>query len=497
MELSKINPEILLSINDNQTTDNSLPQNVEAERAVIGALLNNNEHINNISDFLHADHFFVPLHGKIFQAISKFYERGLVASPVTLKSYFETEVDFKSLGVSSLDYLLKLSANSASVMTLIPYAKDIYETSMKRKLIKVGEEIVADSFKNEIDYDSQRLLEKAESKLFSLASTGDSDSGFSTLRESVIESIKRIDKARKQGANISGVTTGFTDLDKILGGLQPSDLLILAARPSMGKTALAVNLALNAAEAFMKEKEIAAKKSVGIFSLEMSSEQLANRLIAIKTGIDGSKIRIGNISKQEFEVLLKQTTELSEIPIFIDDTPAITISALRTRARRLKRQHNLGLIVVDYLQLVRGSPGVEQSRIQEIGEISQGLKAIAKELDIPVIALSQLSRAVESRDDKRPQLSDLRESGNIEQDADVVMFIYRDEYYLSRKMPQETQGEKYLQWQQEMDKVRNITEILVSKQRNGPVGTVSVRFDNGTTRFTNLETSGSSRILPS
>jgi len=307
------------------------------------------------------------------------------------------------------------------------------------------------------------------------------------LRSSLIESIKRIDAARKRGDDVNGVSTGYIDLDKLLGGLQNSDLLILAARPSMGKTSLAINMALNAAVNFMNQKDIQKKKAVGVFSLEMSAEQIANRLLSIKTGIDGSRIRIGNITKDEFEVLLKESSVLNEMPIYIDDSAALTISAVRTRARRLKRQHNLGLIVVDYLQLLRGSStSGEQNRVLEIGQITQGLKAIAKELDIPVIALSQLSRGVESREDKRPLLSDLRESGNIEQDADVVMFIYRDEYYKSRTMPQPT-DERYAAWQNEMDKVKNIAEVIIAKQRNRPIGNVALRFDNRTIGCGNLE----------
>lgn len=465
-----------------------MPCNIDAEKAVLGSFLNNNENLNKVGDFLRPDHFYVPLHSKIYESIIRFYERGLIASPVTLKNYFDSDDSLSDLNVSSLEYLMKLSTNAASVINLLPYAKDIYETSLRRDLIKIGEEVVVDAHEYNPDANAMELIEHAEQRLFSLASDGTAESGFENIKVSVVESIKRIDQARKRGGDVSGITTGFIDLDKMLGGMQSSDLLILAARPSMGKTALAVNMALNAAIDFCKAKKISDKKSVGVFSLEMSSEQLANRLLAIKTGIDGSRIRIGNITKQEFNVLLKESDQLSELPIFIDDTPAITISALRTRARRLKRQHNLGVIVIDYLQLIRGSSKLsETNRVQEIGEISQGLKAIAKELDIPVLALSQLSRAVESRDDKRPQLSDLRESGNIEQDADVVMFIYREEYYLSRKMPQQHESEKYAQWQADMENSKGITEILIAKQRNGPVGNVSIRYDTRTTGFTNLD----------
>ena len=485
MEAANLN--IKAEISGTDLPEKALPANIEAEKAVIGSFLNSNENVNKVADFLEAKHFYVPLHRKIYEAIIKFVERGLIASPITLKNYFDTDENLKTLGVNSLDYLLKLSSNAASVINLLPYAKDIYETSLKRELIKIGEEVMIEAHEHKVDKRAIALIESAEQKLFNLSAQGGSDTGFMQLRSSMLESLKRIDAARKRGDDVNGVSTGYVDLDKLLGGLQNSDLLILAARPSMGKTSLVINVALNAAVNFMNEKGVEKKKSVGVFSLEMSSEQIANRLLAIKTGIDGSRIRIGNISKEEFEVLLKESSELNEIPMFLDDTPALTISAVRTRARRLKRQHNLGLIVVDYLQLLRGSSGgSEMNRVQEIGEISQGLKAIAKELDIPVIALSQLSRAVESRDDKRPLLSDLRESGNIEQDADVVMFIYREEYYLSRKMPQPT-DEKYSAWVADMEKVRNIAEVIIAKQRNGPIGNVALRFDNNTTGFANLD----------
>ncbi len=484
--------EILKKIeitNDNASDvgqGSKMPCNIDAEKSVLGSFLNNNENINKVGDFLRPEHFYVPIHAKIYDTILRFYERGLIASPVTLKNYFNSDDSLKDLNVSSLEYLMKLSTNSASVISLVPYAKDIYETSLRRSLIKIGEEVVVEAHMYDVDTAAMELIEHTEQKLFSLASEGMAESGFENIKSSIVESIKRVEIARKRGGDMSGVTSGFIELDKLLGGMQSSDLLILAARPSMGKTALAINMALNAAVDFCKAKKISDKKSVGIFSLEMSSEQLANRLLAIKTGIDGSRIRIGNITKQEFNLLLKGSDELSSLPIFIDDTPAITISALRTRARRLKRQHNLGIIVIDYLQLIRGSrKSSESNRVQEIGEISQGLKALAKELDVPVLALSQLSRAVESREDKRPQLSDLRESGNIEQDADVVMFIYRDGYYL--KAPPFHEVEKYAQWQADMEKVKGITEILVAKQRNGPIGNISIMYDTKTTGFMNID----------
>lgn len=468
-----------------QATDTQ-PSNIDAEKAVLGAFLNNNENLNKVADFLLPEHFYVPLHRKVYEIILNFVEKGLLATPITMKSYFDSDEALQKAGASSIEYLTKLSANAAGITNLVPYAKEIYDTSLKRSLIKVSEETISDVFSNKVAVFANDILEETEHKLFNLAISGNADKKVYSLKDSVLSALTRIDNARKIGAEISGTTTGYLDLDKMLAGLQNSDLLILAARPSMGKTSLAINIALNAAISFMDNKAVDKKQSVAVFSLEMSAEQIANRLLSVKTGVDGSKIRIGNISKAEFESLLRESSVLNEMPMFIDDTPALTISALRTRARRLKRQQNIGLIIVDYLQLLRGSSINEGNRVQEIGEISQGLKAIAKELNVPVIALSQLSRAVESRDDKRPQLSDLRESGSIEQDADVVMFIYREEYYLSRKMPA-IGTEEYIKWQQDMESARSIAEVIIAKQRNGPIGTVNLRFDNNTTEFTNLE----------
>ncbi len=481
--------EVLQSSNTNEEVVHfsSVPCNVEAEKAVLGAILNNNENLNKIGDFLLSQHFYVPIHRKIFEAIIQSVERGRLATPITLKSYFEKEEELKQTGINSLDYLLKLCSNAASVMNITPFAKHIYDTSLRRNLISIGEETVTEAHEWQVSNTPQHLIEKTEQKLFNLASQGLVDGGFEEINVSLNEAIRRIEIARKLGNEVNGIATGYAELDQFLGGMQSSDLLILAARPSMGKTSLAINIALNAAISFLKSQNKEEKtKSVGIFSLEMSSEQIANRLLSIQTKIDGNKIRIGNVSKEDFIALLKESDVLNQLPIFIDDTPALSIAAVRTRARRLKRQHNLGLIVVDYLQLLRGVNSGEGNRVQEIGEISQGLKAIAKELDIPVLALSQLSRAVESREDKRPQLSDLRESGNIEQDADVVMFIYREEYYLARKMPAEG-SEEHLKWQDKMEAAKSIADIIIAKQRNGPVGNLSLRFNSNTTGFDNLD----------
>jgi replicative DNA helicase len=464
------------------------PYNSKAEQAVLGSFLINNEQINKVSDFLIADHFYVPIHKKIYEGILKFQEKGLVANPITLKNYFNAEVSLQELGVDSYEYLIKLSTAASPITSVESLAKVIYDLALRRGLIELAEETLQHAYNEDFNISATDMIESTEQNLFNLASSGNSESNLLSIRDSLFASLSNINELKKRGGKVNGIPSGYTQLDKILGGLQTSDLLILAARPSMGKTSLAVNIAINAAEQLHKNAITNKQKplSVGIFSLEMSSDQITNRILAIKTGIDGSKIRNGMVSKEEFIMLSEACSKINDIPLYIDDTPAISISALRTRARRLKRVHNVGMILVDYLQLIRGSfIGGNNNRVQEIGEITQGLKAIAKELNIPVIALSQLSRAVESRENKRPLLSDLRESGNIEQDADVVMFIYRAEYYLEREIPDE--GEKHREWEENREKMKNIAEVIIAKQRNGPTGSVSLYFNKATTGFSNLE----------
>jgi replicative DNA helicase len=463
------------------------PYNSEAEQAILGNFLINNDHINKVSDILISEHFYVPLHRKIYEAILRFQERGMVANPITLKNYFSNEDILQESGVDSYEYLINLSTAASPITSVETLARTIYDLAMRRGLISLAEETINLAYFEDFNVSSEQMIEATEQNLFNLASYGNSESNLVSMRDALLTSLNNISELKKRGGRVNGVTTGYTQLDKILGGLQNSDLLILAARPSMGKTSLAVNIALNAAENFFKNKPSSGKPySVAVFSLEMSSDQLTNRVLAIKTEIDGSKIRNGMVNKDEFIKLSEECRKINDLPFFIDDTPAITISALRTRARRLKRVHNIGLIIVDYLQLLRGVHlGSNVNRVQEIGEITQGLKAIAKELNIPVIALSQLSRAVESRENKRPLLSDLRESGNIEQDADVVMFIYRAEYYLEREIPDE--GEKYREWEENREKMKNIAEVIIAKQRNGPTGTVSLHFNTATTGFSNLD----------
>ena len=462
-----------------------LPHNMEAEQGLLGALLIDNRAYEKIGDFLRSHHFFMPAHQRIYDAIVKLIDRGQSASPVTLKNYFEKDADLKDVG--GAEYLADLAASVISVVNITDYGRTVYDLHLRRELIALGEEIVNDSYNHDVDVDAQATIETAEAKLFDLAESGEVKGSFITLRDSVVTAIALAEKAYKTEGHVTGVTTGLLDMDKKLGGLQNSDLLILAGRPSMGKPALATNIAFNAARRYA---ETGGKEGarVGFFSLEMSADQLATRILADLSGISSDAIRKGNIKQDDFSAFVAASQKMSQVPLFIDDTPALTISAVRTRARRLKRQHGLGMLVIDYLQLLRGT-GSRQStenRVLEVSEITRGLKAIAKELQIPVLALSQLSRQVEQREDKRPQLSDLRESGSIEQDADVVMFVYREEYYLSRLQP-EPGTDKHHDWQEKMDKALNVGECIIAKQRHGPIGTVRMHFNPNLTRFSDLD----------
>jgi len=471
---------------DDETAYRQLPNNIEAEQALLGILLIKNEAMNDIGDYLESRHFFEPVHERIFAAIQKFMERGQIANPVTLKHFFDQDEALQELGGAA--YLAELAANAGLLINAKDYGQAIYDLALKRSLIDVGETLLNEAFEAKPDDPADRQIERAEQSLFNLATSGSSERSVYSLGESVNEAIKRTEAAYHNKGKVSGVTTGLTDMDKLLGGFQNSDLVILAGRPSMGKTALATNMAFEAAKAFgqMEQPEGEKPKSVALYSLEMSAEQLAGRLLASASGVNSSRMRKGELDDQDFAQLVQASNELSRMPFFIDDTPALSISALRTRARRMKRQHNLGLLVVDYLQLLRGtSAQASQNRVIEITEITQGLKAIAKELNIPVVALSQLSRAVEQREDKRPQLADLRESGSIEQDADVVMFVFREEYYVARSMPREG-TQQFDTWQAEMDAVHGLAEVIIAKQRHGPIGSVKLAFHSDTTRFGDL-----------
>ena len=468
------------------------PHNEEAEQALLGALLVNNRAYEKVSEFLRPEHFFGPVHGRIYGAIVNFIERGQVANPVTLKAYFERDPDLAAVGGAG--YLAELAASVVTVVNAEDYGRTIHTNYLRRQLIAIGEDMVNEAYRHDIEITAQDQIEEAEKHLFDLASTGDVKGGFVTFARSLEAAISTAEAAFRRSSHVTGVTSGLVDLDHKLGGLHRSDLIILAGRPSMGKTALATNIAVNAAKAHMTSSGVDGGV-VGVFSLEMSAEQLANRILADETKVPGDKIRRGEIRDSDFPRFIEANQTLARLPLYIDDTPGITVGMLRTRARRLKRTANLGMIVVDYLQLMRGSGlNRQENRVQEISEITRGLKAVAKELDIPVLALSQLSRAVEAREDKRPQLSDLRESGSIEQDADVVMFVYREQYYLERaepsRRPEESEekfNDRYQRWQQRLGEVHNIGECIIAKQRHGPIGTVRLHFEGQFTKFSDLD----------
>ncbi len=479
------------------------PHNVEAEQALLGAILVNNEAAHRVLGFLDPRHFFEPVHGRIYDACRKLVERGQIATPVTLRSYFENDDALADVG--GAQYLARLAGSAIAIINSQDYGRTIYDLAIRRQLIDIGGEIVNRAYDPDIDDAATRQIEDAEQHLFRLAESGEQDGGPQAFRVSLRDAVLAAEAAHRRETRLTGVATSLKDLDELLGGLHRSDLIVLAARPAMGKTALAANIAVHAATSWRGGRDENGEwrtedgAAVGFFSLEMSAEQLAARILSDQTEIPSYKMRRGQLSDDEFQKLVIANQKIEEIPLFIDDTPALGIAALRTRARRLKRQHGIGLVVVDYLQLV--SPSGRQrydSRVQEISEITRGLKALAKDLDVPVLALSQLSRAVEQRDDNRPQLADLRESGTIEQDADVVMFIYREEYYWSRTHPKpkrrrdEIEGDfntRMEQWNHDYMSEGHAgeAEIIVGKHRHGPTDTVTVYFSNQFTRFGNLE----------
>jgi replicative DNA helicase len=434
-----------------------------------------------------AEHFYDATHGRIFEACGKLIERHQVANPVTLKNMFEADESLQDAGGAR--YLARLAATAVTVVNAYDYGRTVFDLYLRRQLIGLGMEIRDEAQRADVDTNANEQIETAEQHLFDLATTGEYEGGFRSFTDVLTSAIEMAEAAYKREGSLTGAATGFTDLDKLLGGLQPSDLVVMAGRPSMGKTALATNIAYHAARTSRVELDPQGRKTVtdgavvGFFSLEMSAEQLATRILSEASGVSSDRIRKGELSNADFQKVVEANQELARIPFFIDDTPALSVAQLRTRARRLKRQHALSLIVVDYLQLLRPSTiKRNDNRVQEISEITRGLKALAKELNVPVLALSQLSRAVEQREDKRPLLSDLRESGTIEQDADVVMFIYRPEYYLARLMPD--QGtEEHEKWQIKMEEVHNLAEVIIGKQRHGPTGTIQLFFHGELTRF--------------
>lgn len=460
------------------------PRNLEAEQALLCALLHSNHPYERISEFLKPEHFFDPANALIYEAMGRLIERGQVADPITLRDFFTHHQNLTEVG--GVEYLKQLAESFVTVLNTVQYAQTIHDLALRRRLIELGTEIVNNAYVPSLTMSSQEQIESTEQQLYDLATVGQTDKGFVIFGSALANTIKTANIAYKRDSKLVGVTTGLRDLDQRLGGLHPSDLLILAGRPSMGKTALATNIAFNAALAQLEKNQDGEGAVVAFFSLEMSSEQLAGRLLSQETAVPSDEIRRGEIKEEHFVRFAEMSKRLASLPLYIDDTPALTISALRTRARRLKRKNGLGLIVVDYLQLLSGSKSSD-SRVQEVSEITRGLKTLAKELEVPVIALSQLSRMVEQRDDKRPQLSDLRESGSIEQDADVVMFVYREEYYLSRQEPTDGNSEKYLAWKEKMDRCKNVSELIISKQRHGPIGTVKLFCEGRFTKFSDLD----------
>jgi replicative DNA helicase len=474
-----------------------LPSNVEAEAAFLGAVLIDNRVLEELPVNLNADHFFEPLHSRIFERIMVLIDRKAVVTPVTLKPYFEDDEALKELG--GISYLARLTADPHALLAPKELAQQVFDLALLRELVSVGRQLVTDAMDTSETVEPMQQIERAESSLFKVAEGASTGSETQSFADATRTSIKMIEQALNSGGHVSGTTTGFNSINEKTGGLHDSDLIILAGRPGMGKSSLATNIAFNTANRLRRDLAdgISEEESVGaavaLFSLEMSADQLATRILAENSGISSHNLRMGKISREDFQALSRASQELNELPLFIDDSPGLSIAALRARARRLKRRHNIGLVVVDYLQLLQGSGRANDNRVNEISEISRGLKTLAKEIQVPVIALSQLSRAVEQRDDKRPMLSDLRESGSIEQDADMVWFIYREDYYVASrepKRPLETDEAKvheaHAAWAAEMERVFGLAELIVAKQRHGSTGKVRLRFEPRITRFSDL-----------
>ncbi len=470
-----------------EQTGDVMPHSTEAEQQLLGAILTNNDVFDRVASIIRSEHFYDPVHARIYDIASARIAKNQLASPVTLKAFMEDDEGLKELGGPA--YLARLAGAAVSAFAVREYAQMIYDLAVRRDLIRLGQDISAKATKVDVASEPKEQIVEAEQALYKLAEQGQSEKGFQSFLRAVTDAVNVANAAYQREGGLAGVSTGLIDMDKKLGGLHRSDLLILAGRPSMGKTSLATNIAFNIAKTYKKGLKPDGNEGavdggvVGFFSLEMSAEQLAARILSEAAEIPSENIRRGDMTEGEFRRFVDAAKSLEACPLYIDDTPAIPISQLAARARRLKRTHGLDVLMVDYLQLVRGSA---DNRVQEIAEISMGLKAIAKELDIPVIALSQLSRQVESRDDKRPQLSDLRESGSIEQDADVVMFVFREEYYAEREKPSDDNLEEMAKWQERMERLHGRAEVIIGKQRHGPIGTVDLSFEGRYTRFGNL-----------
>ena len=460
---------------------NKQPSNLEAEQALLGSILVNNDIIDEISTLINSNTFYDPAHVKIYEVIESLNNKGMIANPITLKNFFEKDNMLSEVG--GTEYLVKLTRFSGSVKQAVDYSKIIHEMYLRRELIQISDKLSSDTLNaNSREQNAENIIEDTEKSLFDLAERGSFSQSFLKFNKALDQTIEMATLAMQNDQGIVGVPTGLTDLDEKLGGLHKSDLIILAGRPSMGKTALATNIAYNAAQHVLKRQE---KSSIAFFSLEMSSEQLSTRILSEQARIKSDDIRRGKVTEEQINRYIETSRNIYDLPLYIDETPAITIATLSNRARRIKRLFGLNLIVVDYIQLMRSSSNRNDGRVQEISEITQGLKALAKELSVPVLALSQLSRAVEQRDDKQPQLADLRESGSIEQDADVVMFVYREAYYLERKQPKLGSIE-HAEWQSKMNDVNGLADIILGKQRHGPTGTVKVEFEGIYTKFKDL-----------
>jgi replicative DNA helicase len=478
-----------------------LPQNIEAEAALLGALMIDNRLVEDVQLKLRSEHFFEPLHGRIYDTILRMIDRNLVANPVTLRPMFEADEAMRELGGPA--YLAGLTDSGAAIVGARDFASQIYDLALLRALVEVGRDMVEGALDTSEEIDPQNRIEAAEIALYKVAEQGDVSGGVQSFAQAAKLAVDMADKALKSGGHLSGVTTGLKDLNAKIGGLHNSDLVVLAGRPGMGKTALATNIAFNAAYQLAQDREAGVERSSGasvaFFSLEMSADQLATRILAEQSGITSEQLRTGKIDNHDFRKLARAAADLETLPLYIDDTAGLTIASLRTRARRLKRQRGIGMIVIDYLQLVTGtSRQSDSNRVQEVSEVTRGLKQLAKELQVPVLALSQLSRAVENREDKRPQLADLRESGTIEQDADMVLFIYREEYYVAMREPKrprdtddpsedpKVRAEHDTWWQSEMEPVYGRAELIVSKQRHGSTGKINLGFKREVTKFTDL-----------
>ncbi|WP_272004472.1 replicative DNA helicase [Roseovarius sp. ZX-A-9] len=467
----------------------TMPHSIEAEQQLLGALLTNNDVYDRVAAIIGAQHFYDPVHARIFETAAARIAKNNLASPVTLKAFLEDDEGLKELGGPA--YLVNLAGAAISSFAVRDYAQMIYDLAIRRELIALGHDIAGKAARMEVDSEPKDQIVEAEQQLYKLSEQGQTQTGFQSFLKAVTDAVNVANAAYQRDGGLSGISAGLTDMDKMLGGLHKSDLLILAGRPSMGKTSLATNIAFNVAKAYRRGTKPDGTQGaveggvVGFYSLEMSAEQLAARILSEASEIPSQQIRSGDMTEAEFRKFVDAAKQLESCPLFIDDTPALPISQLAARARRLKRTQGLDLLIIDYLQLVRGT-GKSDNRVNEISEITMGLKAIAKELDIPVIALSQLSRQVESREDKRPQLSDLRESGSIEQDADVVMFVFREEYYAEREQPSEDRLEEMAAWQERMERLHGMAEVIIGKQRHGPIGTIKLSFEGKFTRFGNL-----------